>query len=717
MEAITDSNNNINQNNFSNEEDNLNTVPKKLTNWANEPTVFNFKQDLTDAYSDTYTHIDKIDKWLDYLNITGNVRVKRTKNKSSIMPQLIRKQAEWRYASLTEPFLSARDIFDINPVTYEDKKAAIQNALVLNNQFNTKIDKVRFIDDYVRTVVDEGTVIVRVGWEYEEKEINKEVSDYRFDPINNPQQIQQIQQASQLSNSDPATFNQLPDNVKESVKASISNNTPIIATQIGSHIEKVIKVIKNSPTIEVVNYRNISIDPTAKGDINKTGFLSYSFESSLSALKKDGKYHNLNLINTVNNSILTVPNHTSTDQSNFNFTDKPRRKFVVFEYWGEWDIEGDGEVEPIVASWVGDVLIRLERNPFPDQKIPFVIAQYLPVRRSMYGEPDGALLKDNQEIVGAVTRGMIDTMGRSANGQMAIRKDALDLTNRRKFDKGLDYEFNAGVDPRQAFYMHTYPEIPQSAQFMLNLQNNEAESLTGIKAFSSRGITGNALGDSVGGIKSAMDAAAKREFGILRRLANGIKQIGRKIISMNAEFLSDVEVIRITNEEFVKVRRDDLPGNFDLILSISTPEADNEKASELAFMLQTIGQTMGPEFSQIILSDIARLRKMPDLAKRIEKYQPQPDPLIQEKAKLEIELLKARVQGEYAKAQENASLAELNKAKTSNTSSDTDMKDLNFVEQQTGTTQERALQKQGEQARSNIQLKMVENKLNQHKPN
>lgn len=685
---------------------------QKLTDWNNEPTVADLKQDLIDAKSDTDEHTGKIDVWLDNLNITGKARLPKVKGKSSIVPKLIRKQAEWRYASLSEPFLSTNDIFDVSPVTYEDKKAAIQNTLVLNHQFNTKIDKVKFIDDFVRTAVDEGTVIVRVGWDFIEEEVEVEVPDFAYQATTDPQSIAQIQQAAQLFQVDPNQFSQLSEVIQESVRLTLKNGVPIIGTQIGTHIETETQVVKNAPTLEIAHYRNISIDPTAMGDMDKASFLSYSFESSLSGLKKDGKYHNLKNINVTNNSILNEPDHTSSDNSNFNFNDKARKRFVVYEYWGEWDIEGDGKVVPIVAAWVGSVLIRLEKNPFPDQKIPFVVAQYLPVRRSMYGEPDGELLEDNQNIIGAVTRGMIDTMGRSANGQMAIRKDALDITNRRKFDKGLDYEFNGTVDPRQAFYMHTYPEIPASAQFMLGLQNAEAESLTGVKAFSSGGgITGKALGDNVGGIKSALDAASKRELGILRRLASGIKQIGRKMISMNAEFLSDVEIIRITNEEFVEVRRDDLPGEFDLILSISTPEADAAKSSELAFMLQTTGQTMGAEFSRIILSDIARLRKMPDLSKRINDFKPQPDPIAQEKAQLELELLKAQIANEYAKVNENNANANLDNAKANNLESDTDLKDLDFVEQQTGTKQERELQKQGEQARSNIDLKIVENKL------
>jgi hypothetical protein len=303
------------------------------------------------------------------------------------------------------------------------------------------------------------------------------------------------------------------------------------------------------------------------------------------------------------------------------------------------------------------------------------LVQYLPVRKSLYGEPDGSLLEDNQKILGAVTRGMIDIMGRSANGQMASRKDALDVTNKRKFDKGLDYEFNANIDPRQAFHMHTYPEIPQSAQYMINLQNMEAESLT--------------------------DAASKRELGILRRIAEGVKQIGRKIIGMNAEFLSEEEIIRITNEEFVPVRRDDLPGNYDLRLTISTAEADNQKAEELAFMLQTTAQSMGPAFAQIILADISRLRKMPDLAKKIEEYQPEPDPYTEQMKQLELALKQAQVRNEEAKGAENEIDSQLKKAKISSelakakaNKSKADLDDLTFIERESGTDQEKSLELQ-----------------------
>jgi hypothetical protein len=288
---------------------------------------------------------------------------------------------------------------------------------------------------------------------------------------------------------------------------------------------------------------------------------------------------------------------------------------------------------------------------------------------------------------------MIDIMGRSANGQVGSRKDALDAINFRKFERGDDYKFNSAVDPRQAFHMGTYPEVPRSAIEMISMQNNEAESLTGVKAFYS-GITGNALGDSVGGIRSAMDATAKRELGILRRLSNGIVKIGHKILKMNQEFLQDEEIFRITNEP-VKIKREDLAGEFDITLSISTPEADYEKSKGLEFMLQTLGAVMPFEFTQIILADIARLKHQPALAHKIEEYEPEPDPIAQRKAQLEVELLKAQIQNEQAKALENrvdveykAAKTDTERAKTRQLHSASDKTDLDFIEQESGVNRQ-----------------------------
>jgi len=689
---------------------------KPLTKWEKEPSVRDLKLDLQEAQPGHAAQVTVVEGYLDHLNVEGTAKVKTPEGRSEIVPKLIRKQAEWRYAALSEPFLSTPDMFTVSPVTWEDKDGAIQNQLLLNHQLNTKIKKTQFIDEYVRTGVDEGTIICRVGWDFEEEEYEAEIPDVEFSV--NPELGPLHEELAQMKAANPAQYYaEVPEELRDAHDLTLENGAPIEPEIVGYTQGTKTRTLKNHPTVEVCNHRNVIIDPTCNGDLEKAGFVIYSFESSKSELEKDGKYSNLDQIRASDNSPLSQPDHDSSEASSFNFSDEARKKIVVYEYWGYRDLDGSGVVQPFVAAWVGDTMIRMEENPFPDKKIPFIKVQYLPKRKAIYGEPDGALLLDNQKVLGAVTRGMIDLMARSANGQMGTRKDALDAVNKRKFKSGQDYEFNQNVDPRQGMYMHTFAEIPNSAYSMLQQQNMEAESLTGVKSFS-QGVSGQALGEVAAGVRGALDAASKRELGILRRLSDGLVEIGKKFVSMSAEFLDEEEVVRVTNELFVPVRRDELAGEYDLKLAISTAEEDDNKAKELSFMLQTMGNSMDPKMSNMILTDIARLRKMPELAHKIENYEPQPDQHQQEmqqleKAKLQAEIaeIESRTIENQAEAQLDMARAGSEGAKTQNLQSDTDKKNLDYVEQESGVTQERELQKHGEQAKAQGKLKLLDFKL------
>ncbi len=685
-----------------------------LPDWKNIPSLLEMQRNYKDAKPSRDEQVSKITTYLDNYNVTGAAQPKTTKGFSSVQPKLIRKQAEWRYAPLSEPFLSTEDLFIASPVSWEDKAGALQHQLLLNNQFSTVIDRVEFIDEYVRTAVDEGTVFVRVGWEYEEAEVTEQYPVYEFIPAESQEDMNNLQKAAE------GLMYHKPEWVSAFQHSQIAGQ-PLKPNFVRNATRTKNKVIANFPTVEVINTANLIIDPTCGTDVSKATFLVYAFETSLAELNKSGKYHDLDKINISPGTARNAdPDFVASGDTAFNFALKNSSKIVAYEYWGYHDVDESGTLKPFVATWVNNTLIRMEENPFPDGKFPFVGVKYLPVRRSVYGEPDGALIEDNQKIIGAVTRGMIDIMGRSANGQMGVHKGALDAVNRRRFDAGLDYEFNGNVRPDQAFYMHKYPEIPQSAPLMIQYQNNEADSFTGVKAFSG-GLTGDALGrTSAAGVRGVLDAASKREVGILRRLAKGIVAIGKKIIAMNTEFLSETEIIRVTNEKFVEIQRDKLIGQYDLKLNISTAEEDVTKAQELAFMLQTVGNTIGPELTQVILADIARLRKMPDLAKSIETYKPTPDPYQQMLKQLELEKAKADIMERQAVAQERIAQAQLNMAKAGtegikqgNIQSQTDINNLDLIEQESGVKQERELQKSSAQAEANMKLKLFEKSIDE----
>ena len=662
----------------------------KLTTWQNEPSVTDLNNDLLAAEPTHKAHVANTEKWLQKL--AGHLNVKIPDGRSKVQPKLIRKQAEWRYSSLEEPFLSAQDLFDIDPRTYEDYDAAEENQILINYQFNTKIDKVSFINEYVRTAVDEGTVFVQVGWKYEkgEREVYEEIEL-------TPEQasIYLYQQVA---------------------SGKMTQEEAILQMQSGEPVIKTIKrtkeiVTANHPTLRVCEFDRLIIDPTCEGDLEKAQFIITPFETSYSELVRDGSYKNLDQIFT-EDGVVVQDNlddatfyKTITNQSGFEFKDKARKKLTAYEYWGYWDIDGKGLTKPIKAVWVGNVMIKLEELPYPDKKLPFVSVPYLPVRKSVYGEPDGKLLEDNQDIIGAVTRGMIDVLGRSANGQLLIAKGLLDQANLKKYENGDHAYFNPGMDPRISIHMLTYPEIPTSAMNMINLQNQEAESLTGVMAFNS-GITGQALGNTATGVRGALDSASKRELGILRRLSAGIEKIGRKIIAMNGEFLEDEEVIRVTNKQFRTIRRDALAGDFDLRVKVSTAESDNNKIEKLAFMMQTGQQSMDPEEAKLVRAEIYKLQKMPDLAEKVLNYQPQPNPMQQEmqqleleRLRLELEKLKSEIEERRSRAVENAVDVEFKQARTQNelakagkTSSEKDLNDLKFLKEDMGVAHKENLE-------------------------
>ena len=257
------------------------------------------------------------------------------------------------------------------------------------------------------------------------------------------------------------------------------------------------------------------------------------------------------------------------------------------------------------------------------------------------------------------------------------------------FKKG-NFEYNGS---KEDFWQGSYNQIPGSAFDMMTIMNNEIESQTGVKSFSG-GISGNSLGSTATGARGALDATATRRISLVRNVAeNLIKPLMRKWMAYNAEFLDAEEIVRITNEEFVPIRRDDLSGNIDIDISISTAEDNNAKSQELSFLLQTLGNTMPFEMTQMIIAEIARLSRMPELEKKIIDFKQQPDPAQQmmqqvemERIALENEKLKSEIARNNARAGEDEidmqlkiQKAQVEAAKARKLGSDADMMDLEFL--------------------------------------
>ena len=591
--------------------------------------------------------LEWFNKISDYRNQTfGRPYGNEIKGKSQIVSQDIRKQLEWMIPSLADPFLSSPDIIKCNPITWEDVPSARQNELLLNTQFCRKFPRYNFLMKSLKVLAMEGTLVVQTGWDYEDEEVEEMVETVVIDPESGEEMI-------------------------------------IMAKQ------KVTKVKKNQPTAVVCRNEDIYIDPTCMDNMDKCQFVIHRYETDLSSLRADGRYKNLDQVEKHEGQVRDN-GYYPQDHTYFTFEDKARKKMVMYEYWGNYDVNEDGIAEPIVCSWIGNTVVRLQSNPYPDKKPPFIVVPFNAVPFQIYGDSLASVIGDNQKVKTAIIRGVIDNMAQSNNGQVGMKKGSLDIANRKKFLQGNNFEYNGD---KGDFWQGSYNQIPGSAFDVMTLMNNEIESQTGVKSFSG-GITGSALGSTATGARGALDATATRRISLVRNIAeNLIKPLMRKWMSYNAEFLEAEEIVRITNEEFIPIKRDDLTGNIDIDISISTAEDNNAKSQELSFLLQTLGNTMPFEMTQMIIAEIAKLSRMPDLEKRIRDFKQEPDPaaqqmqqaemerLVLENQKLQSEIVRnnARAGEDEIDIQLKMQKAQVEAAKARKLGSEADMTDLDFL--------------------------------------
>ena len=684
-----------------------------LTDWKNEPSFEQLDNDVKGMSGIQESIREDIRRYKELRE--GGKKILVRKGKSSMRPLLVRKQQEWKIPALEQPFLNSPRMFQVSPRTSDDVDSAKQNSIMLNYQYDTLIDKVSLVGDAVRTFVTEGTVVIKTGWEavYDVETVRKEVPDY-LSAEDSMAFIQQALQDGKMS--------------REQAKTLLEGGKPI---QVGTKIESVEQevLVKNQPVHEVLDGANVGIDPTCEGDLSKAKFIWHEFETDYATLIENqfdpetgrGYYKNVAEAISKGGESSDYYDLNSPDKlmDKFKFTDKARKKLKAVEYWGYWDIENNGELVGIVAEWVNDVLVRLEKNPFPHKRLPFSIARNMPVLRSTRGEPDAELIAENQEAIGKLIRAAHDISSTNAVGQEFIDNNLfVSQADKQQYDAGNTVYVNSGMDVKRAIYRRGVEPIDPAVFNMIQTNTQEAETLTGVKPFAGGGGSGAGLGLA----KIGLDATAKRDLSTLRSLSAMFVDMARMVVAMNQTYLEEEQVVRVTGNDYVTIRRDDIQGNMDLRVSISTPEKDAQQAESLSMVLQTNAASMDPELYKIVLAKILDLQYLPEEAEKVRTFKPEPDPIKQkiqeyelenarlineklkadtvgvqsivaERASRSTENINADIKNKLAQAELRVAQAELAAAQAELAKSKSDEIDLSFMDKQSGAFDKRKFDK------------------------
>ena len=140
-----------------------------------------------------------ISRWIKEYN--GDPYGNEVKNRSKIVVKDIKKQIKSMIPSIVEPFMASNSIVKASAVRIGTEASASYNADILNHQYKYEFNSLHFIKTVATILPREGTVIVKTGWEFDEKVEKKTIKGLDLEALTVlKQSVKEIENVKQDKN-------------------------------------------------------------------------------------------------------------------------------------------------------------------------------------------------------------------------------------------------------------------------------------------------------------------------------------------------------------------------------------------------------------------------------------------------------------------------------------------------------------------------------------
>ena len=604
----------------------------------------NIKYDFKIAKSAKTEIDDRIAEWNDlYIG-----KMKSKENRSKYVAMELAKQIEYMKPNITEPFTNSSHPIRIS-TTKNEKRARIQQKY-LNNEFTSEFGRVKFMEQLADIKLREGTVWVKTAWNYKEENKREVIEHVTMEEIlqrgENPDKITQGKNG----------------------KFTVEYNN--------------IRCLKNSPDAIICRNEHIFPDPDAKSH-KELRYLCYRKHMTISQLKESGKVTDdmLEKLKTSMNAgddTALGSDRDSKAQSygykeNANTKDVERQKVSIIEYYGYYDLNGDGIAEPVIAAWAEkqDVNLYFEENYLPNSDIPFYNDVYSAVPFSLWGNGVGFFIKDDQNAKTGIMRGIFDNMALANNGQKFIKQGTLDYINFKRMRNGEKHIF---VNKEGGIEDGTFNQLPQSIQFVLGLVDKEVKEHTGVDAGSQSVSNVNSGEDSSG----QLTLAQQRMAGMITSTSELLGKVFNDWLKMAEVFLNNEQIQALfTESEQQDIMAFEESEYTKVSFKVATNAQRQIRLQQLNMLMQqakALGQSMPAELINELVAEMFELFDMYDKAEALRTYRPEPSQqdiaiqqlelqalqLANDKTQAEINELNAKAQSYGFKAQTEAVTVQAN---------------------------------------------------------
>lgn len=602
----------------------------------------NLKHDYKIAKS-AKTEIDqKITEWNDlYIG-----KIPSKENRSKYVAMELAKQIEYMKPNITEPFTNSSHPIRIS-TTKNEKRARIQQKY-LNNEFTSEFGRVDFMEKLADIKLREGTVWVKTAWNYREENKREVIENATMEEI-----LQRGENPDKITQQDNGKF-------------TVEYNN--------------IKCIKNSPDAIICRNEHVFPDPDAR-EHKELRYMCYRKHMTLSQLKQSGKVTD-DMLDKLKNALsgtddTTLGTHRDANtqsygyKENANTKDVERQKIAIIEYYGYYDLNGDGIAEPVVAAWAEkqDVNLYFEENYLPNSDIPFYNDVYSAVPFSLWGNGVGFFIKDDQNAKTGIMRGIFDNMALANNGQKFIKHGTLDYINFKRMRNGEKHIF---VNKEGQIEDGAFNQLPSSIQFVLGLVDKEVKEHTGVDAGSQSVSSANNNEDSSG----QLTLAQQRMAGMITSTSELLGKIFNDWLKMAEVFLNNEQIQALfTESEQQDIMAFEESEYTKVSFKVATNAQRQIRLQQLNMLMQqakALGQSMPAELINELVAEMFELFDMYDKAEALRTYRPEPTEqeiamqqlelqalqLANGKTQAEINELNAKAQSYGFKAQVDATNAQ-----------------------------------------------------------
>lgn len=559
------------------------------------------------------------------------------RNKSKMVTKEIAKQIEWQKPNVTEPFLSST-----SPLRVQNMKSSSQGKVVekwLNNQFTANFDRYEFIEELVDVMQREGTVWIQSYWE---NKVETQVTTHKN--VTYEELLQMEHADAELQQDGTYTI---------SVEQEITQY--------------------NRPSAQVVRNEHILPDPAARS-VKELRFMAVIKHMTIAEISKlEGvKKKDIKDLDAATQSSETTIGGQSRNVTGLEYglddsyqpQDRARQKIRIIEYWGYYDIDNNGTVEPILAYWEdgSDKILSVEKNPMPNKEIPFDRCVYSKRPFSLWGNPLAFYILDNQKVKSGITRGILDNMSLSNNGQKFIQNGTLDYVNWKRMRNG---NRNIMVNKPDGIQDGSYNQLPSSIFDLYNVMSKESEDLAGIKA-GSPAITGNNINKDEA--QGQLTMSQQRMVALVRSVSRGLEGMAHKWVTMAEVFLEDRQIMALFSEtEMQDINLFHKVGETKITIQVGTQANNNIKINQLNMLMQqakALGESMPPKIINGIVADMLELFNKYSESVELREYEPKPSPEQQKMQQLEMQKTELEVAKLQAEIQEIARSGQADSMKT-----------------------------------------------------